>query len=396
MSASKIHPNVLFSALQIFFWSAFCLTSTYMALYLESKGYAKDQIGQLMAISALTLMLGQYFWGTYCYKYKWLSHKHILLFCFCVAIGCNMMVPLFSSQYWVIVVLFSLITFTLSSMSSMIDAWTMFRKLDMPSIHYGLSRGMGSVAFSIVVIGFGYVFRVVHIESMFLFSSFFIFLGICISIWIHRGREENSVLISKIAGITAIRQFLVNQRFMVFMISMCLIFIAYNANSTFFGPLITFLGGSSREFGQGIFISAIGQLPIMLLSAWLLKKIPAYVLLAISFICLIMTTIILFQASSIFMAITAQVFVSIGFGIYIAVSVVYLTQILHQSEVTLGIMLMNSVSYGLSGILGNMLGGLISQQFGLFRMFEINAYVMMLGFLIFVGSFFFLKPLSKH
>lgn len=387
------NPNMLFGALQSFFWSAMCLTCSFLALYLESRGYDKEQIGQLFAISALSLMLGQYVWGAYCYKHAWLSHKHIILFNFCIAIVCNFLFFYISSPFWVLILLFSIFTFTLSSMAPMIDAWTMFRKLDTPQMNYGLTRGMGSVAYALIVIGFGYIFRYLDIQYIFIFSSIFIFLGIIVTVRIHRGRPENSFIVSQIAGIGAAKSLLINKRFMIFILSIFFVFMAYMSNLTFYGLLIKELGGSSREFGQGFFIATFFQLPVMLLTVWLLKKYSAHNLLLFAFLCLLINTLTLTQADSLVVAILSQVFVSISFGIFIPVSINYLTQIVRQSEVTVGIMVMNAITFGLSGMIGNTLGGMVSQRLGLFVMYEVNAYLMLVGLLLFAGSSLFLKPL---
>jgi PPP family 3-phenylpropionic acid transporter len=369
--------------LQSFFWCAVCFNSGFFALFLDSKGYQDYQIGVLFSIGSLSLMLGQFFWGAFCYKRPWLSHKHILLYCFTIVIGLNFVYPFASQHILLLILLFAIYTFTMGSMSSMIDAWTLFRKLDSPYIHYGLTRGIASAMYAITAIVFGYVFRTTGIEVMFLFSSIFIGAAMLFIAIIDRGRLEESHVVTQNAGFGAVKTLMINKKFMILLISVFFIFTAFIVNGNFYGPLILELGGTTSEFGIGMFIMAFSEMPLMLMSGWLLKKFSARIWLVISFFFFTVKSFLLAYSNTLSLAVLAQLAQAFSYGIFLPAVMVYLTQIVKKSEVTVALMVIASISFGLGGFLGNLLSGFISEHFGLIGMLRLIAILPVLGLLLF-------------
>ncbi len=378
--------NLRFAALQSFYWGAVCMTSSFMVLYLQSKGYDPDRIGIILAVSSVAMLVGQYFWGFYCNTNSWFNHKNIILLCLFAGIGVNLLFPYISLHYVLIIVCYFVFSFTLNSIAPMIDAWTMIRKIDSPEINYGLTRGIGSAVYAVSAVGFGYVFRYTGIELMFLFSSLFIGLALITTMFIERGRTQSPNILSKITGFGASVTLLRNSRYVMLLLSLFLIFIAFMSNGAYYGLLIRELGGTTSEFGLGIFLMAISEVPVMIMSAWLLTKFSARLLLSISFVFFLLKAICLALSESLLMATLSQLCQSFSFGLFLPVCLVYITQIVKESELTLAFMLLASVSYGLSGIIGNPLGGWISQEFGLATMYDINTLITATGLGLFIVS----------
>ena len=384
--------NFLFAALQSFYWCASCMTSTYLVLYLKQCGYDTREIGALLSAGSGTFLAGQFFWASYCYRLTWLSHKSIIIGCLITAIVVNLVIPLANTNYLVTLVFYSFFTFTFSSAAPMIDAWTMFRKHDTPGINFGATRGIGSGAYALAAVGFGSLFSTIGLIYMFAFAILFILLAITAASFIDRGTYEESRTASEIAGYKALIYPLRNLHFVALFISVFVVFTAQAANTSYYGLLITELGGSSRDFGSGIFLAAMSEVPVMLLSPWMLTSFSARKLLLLSLGFYVLKAYCFAVADSITLSILAQLAQSFSFGLFLPVTVAYLTTVVRKSQITVAYMLIHSACYGFGGIVGNALGGHVSQIHGLRMMYTVNLYITITGLVVFAASVLFVKP----
>ena len=368
------------------------MTSTYFVLYLKGRGYDARDIGAILSFSSITLLAGQYFWGGYCYKYSWLSHKNIIYMCLVAGIFTNLVIPLSNAEYFVTLLLYAFFTFTFSSAGPMIDAWTMFRKHDTPAINFGLTRGIGSGAYALAAVGFGVLFSFIGLTYMFVIANLFVLLAITVATFIDKGNLQDSRKVSKIAGHGALVYPLRHTRFLALLISVSIVFTATASNNSFYGLLIAELGGDSGDFGLGIFLSAMSEVPVMVLSTWMLTKISARILLLYSLGFYILRAALLAMADTLVVAILAQLAQSFSFGLFLPVTVAYIAQIVRKSEITVAYMLIISACYGLAGIVGNTVGGQIAQIYGLRVMYTFNLLITIIGVVVFAGSLIFTKP----
>ena len=368
------------------------MTSTYLVLYLKERGYDTGAIGAILSISSITFLVAQYFWGSYCYKYSWLSHKNIIFTCLIAGIFANLVIPLTNANYFVTLLLYSFFTFTFSSAAPMIDAWTMFRKHDTPDINFGVTRGIGSGAYALAAVGFGFLFSHIGLTHIFIVANLFITLALTVAAFINKGNLQEATIVSKIAGYRALIYPLRHARFLALLISVFIVFTATASNASYYGLLIAELGGDSSDFGLGIFLSAMSEVPVMLLSTWLLTKISARILLLYSFGFYAVKAVLLAMANTLAVAILAQLAQSISFGLFLPVTAAYITEIVRKSEITVAYILIISTCYGFAGIVGNSLGGQVAQIYGLRVMYTFNLYITIVGLVIFAGSLLFTKP----
>lgn len=368
------------------------MTSTYLVLYLKGRGYDTRGIGAILSVSSITLLVGQYFWGSYCYKYSWLSHKNIIFICLIAGIFANLVIPLTNADYLVTLLLYSFFTFTFSSAGPMIDAWTMFRKHDTPAINFGVTRGIGSGAYALAAVGFGVLFSYIGLTYIFTIANLFILLAITVATFIDNGNLQESIKVSRIAGYGALIYPLRHARFLALLISVFIVFTATASNASYYGLLIAELGGDSSDFGLGIFLSALSEVPVMVLSAWMLTKISARILLLYSLGFYVLKAALLAVANTLVVAILAQLAQSFSFGLFLPVTVAYIAQIVRKSEITVAYMLIFSACYGFAGIVGNTVGGQMAQIYGLRVMYTFNLLITIIGLVVFVCSLIFTKP----
>jgi PPP family 3-phenylpropionic acid transporter len=383
--------NLYFIALQSLFWSAQCLITAFFTMYMKSLGYENDQIGIVVAIGSLTLMAGHYFWGSFCYRTAWLSHKNIIIFCFSLGIILNVVFYFSAEHLWVLIICFACMMFTFLPMSSMIDAWTYFRKNDDPTIQFGLTRGFGSFSYSSVALLFGMIIPFTGMNSIFLFSSLFLVLAIGLTSFIDRGSPTESNRMAQIAGIFASKELFRNAKYVLLLISAFSIYLAANINHYFYSLLILELGGSSREVGYGMFIAAFSEMFVLFTSIWWIRKFRADRLLLIAFGFTFLKSILFAFSDSLPMAIFAQLTHAIAFGLYTPSLLAYLVEIVKKSEHTVALMVISSICSGFGGFIGSIFGGVVSQHFGLSTLFGFCSLFSIVGILTFLFSIIWVK-----
>jgi PPP family 3-phenylpropionic acid transporter len=381
--------NLLFTLLQSFYWASICLSATFLTLYLESQGYNREQTGIIFAWGSISILIGQYFWGAICNRYGWLAHKQIIIFCMFIAIGFNLLFPTFIGNLVMIVALYSLFNFTYYSVAPLIDAWTMARKIDSPEINYGLTRGIGSAVYAVVAILFGFILSVTDLANMFIYSSLFVMVGVFVSLLIRPARVESEGQTVAISGFAMTLDLFKNARYVILLSALLFTFTASNANFSFYGLLISELGGTSYEFGIGMFISAMSEFVVMLLFASIAKKFSTKILLISSFIGLILKSLLFALSTELYFAIASQLLNAISFGLFLPACISYMTQIVKKSEITIAIATFASMSWGIAGITGNYFGGVVSQYFGIQTMFVMNACIAATGLAIFMLTYIY-------
>jgi PPP family 3-phenylpropionic acid transporter len=158
-------------------------------------------------------------------------------------------------------------------------------------------------------------------------------------------------------------------------------------NFTFYGLLITELGGASYEFGIGMFINAMSQFVVMLMFASIAMKFSTQILLICSFIALILKSLLLAWSTDLTFAIVSQVIDAVSFGLFLPACIAYITQIVKKSETTIAIAAFGTMSTGIAGMIGNYLGGIVSQDYGIHSLFYVNAVLAAMGLAIFMLTF---------
>jgi PPP family 3-phenylpropionic acid transporter len=222
---------------------------------------------------------------------------------------------------------------------------------------------------------------------MFIYSSIFVAVGVLISLLIRSARVESEDQTVAISGFAMTLDLFRNVRYVILLSALLFTFTASNANFSFYGLLISELGGTSYEFGIGMFISAMSEFVVMLLFALIAKKFSTKILLICSFLGLILKSVLFALSSEIYVAIASQLINSISFGLFLPACISYITKIVKKSEVTIAIATFASVSWGIAGMTGNYLGGFVSEHFGLQMMFGANACIAATGLAIFMLTY---------
>ena len=169
-----------FGSLQWFFWSGYCTLFAFLVLYLKTKNYDEIQIGFIMSAISIASIVGQPFWGHRSDRRN--EIRNILIVCFLISGVASLLIPVFYRSFMIIIIICLIVSFTENSMPTIIDSWTLNAAVERPWIDYGLTRGLGSLGYSLTAVIFGIMLDKFGYQLMFYTHFVFILItaGICL------------------------------------------------------------------------------------------------------------------------------------------------------------------------------------------------------------------------
>ena len=164
---------------------------------------------------------------------------------------------------------------------------------------------------------------------------------------------------------------------------------------TFFSNHFMSLEGANNSLlGLCYFISACSEVPYLLLSDKLFKKIGAGKLLCISAVTLLIRWVLLATTSDYRVAMFSQIFHGWGFIVMTVSLSKYINLTVPPELKASGQMLLAVVSFGIARVIGNFGGGLLADAMGMQKVFIVSAAICALTGLIFAPYYLRRKPLN--
>jgi MFS transporter, PPP family, 3-phenylpropionic acid transporter len=182
---------------------------------------------------------------------------------------------------------------------------------------------------------------------------------------------------------------LLKDRKLLLLISFALIIqITISYFSTFFGIYYQQLGASKSLLGYAYFISSFSEVPFLLFSHKILKKVKPEHALIFAGITAGIRWIILGTVSNIYIILASQALHGVGFIIIMVTLAMYVNEHAPQELKASGQALIGLVNAGASKIIASLFGGYLSDIFGLKQMFINNFFIAIIAILIFSIIFY--------
>lgn len=397
----SVQLNVLFSMLQCFFWSANCIYFSFLVMFLNANGYPHKTIGFLMMllavlntfVPAIAGYLADFF----------IPIKKIVVGCLFLSIPAAFLLPAAVSVVPLTFVAVCCMSVLEKSLSSVIDSWEMRVQQHKSYLNYGLTRGSASLAFALVGIVFGNVFARTGLGAMFTVHAIFAGIALLAAVFldavpVQHPKADRRFCASdcakaqpaapqKSSYFNVVRELLRDRRYRLLLISLMCYGTSTVAIHTFQPLLITEIGGTSADLGTCLFVMAVSEVPMMILFQRMVRKVGSGKLLRLAFFCTILRVGICAVVPSIGWLIAAQLIHALAFGLYLPAALRYISDITPSKVKATAITLAMACADGLSGVIANPLGGLVSDALGIRSVFLMLACIAAIGFLVFCLSF---------
>jgi PPP family 3-phenylpropionic acid transporter len=247
-------------------------------------------------------------------------------------------------------------------------------------INFGVSRGMGSVAYATTAVVLGQLIEFLNPNActyLFVISSILLFIDLFsfedIQIQDSNKNEETTSIIEVVKTYKVFFMILLGFGFM---------FSATSALSVYLINIVKNLGGSTSLYGVAVFAMAASELPFMSIVHTLLKKHKAESILFIASIFYIFRNFTICLAGNTTILIIGMLFQGASYGLFTGVITYYVNDYLKPEHQVLGQTLIAMITTGFGSTIGNVLGGFLQDSFGLQSMLYFAMGITIIAFIM--------------
>ena len=367
-----------FGAFYFFYFATLGTYLPYWPIYLETLGFALQEIGELMAIALLTKILAPYIWG-------WLADRlryRLKLIRWSDFIACLAFIPIFYAQdYYTIALILFLFSFFWNASLPQVEALTL-SNLKYHAHRYSLIRLWGSVGFIIMNVVGAWLISIhgADIIPWFMFSLLFL-------LWLTTQSLSEPKLPLTTVRIPSILSSLNAPLVALFAICFLIQFVH--------GPYYAYFTIYMQEQGYGTYtigwfwaIGVIAEILVFIYCSALLRRYKTVHLLFIVIVATALRWLLLaYYHDYIVVVLFAQSLHAITFGVYHAVLINTISKLLPTGSEGRGQALYSSLSFGVGGGLGTYVASQLWEQLPSQQLFAYAGLVTLI-------SLFCLLPLS--
>jgi len=358
MNKSEINKlNITGMLLQAAFWFGICTYMAFMVTTLMDYGWSASAAAGAMAAMSIVAMVMQPLYGYISDKY--LSEKKLSILLLVLTVVCFALMPfsLGSGSRALVIINMTAIAMTGLHVNSLVDAWIIGLKQELPSINYGLMRGTGSLAFALSAQIAGTVSAAFGHNARLWLGCAALLLAVCVALSFrptrpHRQSGEGGAA-GKLGGMEAFRLIFSSRQYCLLLSSAFFLLLSNSAIITLIQLLIRDFDGTTAQMGTASALMAGSEVPLMFLMAALMKKIGFKQLIVFCGAAYVIRMFITASVGTISGLMYAMLLQGITFAVLIPLSMSYLSKIVDERVRSTAVTTYAAICFSLTGILAN-------------------------------------------
>ena len=384
--------NQKYPAIMALFMTAYYITNSiyqsYMSLYYTSISFSSGQIGAINAAVALASLGGQPLWGICADR---ISSRRRLISLLALASGCIALIFRMTRLFLPLMILAGIFAFFYTAIQPMGDS-VVLKRLEESGHPFGPLRLCGCLAFAVSGLFFGRIMRGSgreHLIPLFTAGMYAITAAAAFSLPASPGGQSKHARRMSFSKLIKHRDLL---RLLAFT---GVVQITMGYFYTFFSPhFMSLKGANSSLLGMCYLISAISEIPFLLLADKLFDRFGAGKLMCTAALSLLIRWCLLALGKSIPIAMFSQVFHGWGFIVMTVCMAKYISRTVPEELQASGQMLLAIVSFGIARVAGNLGGGLLADAMGRQNVFWICAGLCAIALCVFTPFCMRMPPLN--
>lgn len=357
----------------------------YIVLYYRELGMSGGEIGVLGAILPLGGALLAPVWGILADRYS--THRLVLNAVLMLAAVAAILLTQVNS-FWSFLPLTIILAIFLAPVIPLLDGYgiTISERHGLP---YGQLRLWGSVGFTVGVWVIGWLMGST-VTTLFI-PAFAIALAFC---------SLSTLGFSSLHVQSApwewrrVASILRDPIMLTLLLTVYLLAWGMNAVFTYFAIYITELGGTVELVGIASAIGALSELPVMAFAGWWTRVLGSQRMLVFAIVVLAIRFFIYGLLPEAGWVLPFQLLHGVSVGLYILASVT----LVHQrasSDLAATAQSLLASTFALGQITGTLLGGLLLERIGIFSMYHVMSFLMLIALLVFVGGLRWYSGMAK-
>ncbi len=183
-----------------------------------------------------------------------------------------------------------------------------------------------------------------------------------------------------------LRQILDHRSTVLFLVSVFLLSVTIAGANQFFSIYMAAIGSSEGLIGLAWAVSAMSEVPMMLLSGALIRQMGISRFLIIAFLVYALRWALLSVISAPEWVVVVQLLQGISFTAFLVGGVTYIARLAPAGLGATAQAIFSSTTFGLGAFAGSLLGGFLYDQVGLARMFLVNSGIALIACSVFLLS----------
>ena len=349
--------QIRYTLLHIAYWSAYAAFAGFQTALLLERGFSSGDAGVFAALRCLAGIVSQPLIGGWADRHPKVPLKYVLAACLVAALGITALFYVVSPGFaGTAVIIFLLGALELNSYPLLNSMAMQFVAVGV-EVNYGLSRGLGSLAYAVSCVLLGRMASALGVEKVLLVNLLFLLLLIAAALTFptapviavtQSGAEEAPHSILYILKS--------NPPFTLMMAAVLFCMTAMMPIENFMFNIVEGSGGNETHLGLALFVMGAAELPSAFLFTKLKPrmKVQSIMVLAIFFVMLKSACMLIPVLRVILLVQLLQMF---GYGLFLPSSVYYVNEKVPVVDRVRGQAIMMMASTGLGGVFGNVIAG---------------------------------------
>ncbi|MCX7772385.1 MAG: MFS transporter [Clostridia bacterium] len=351
----------LLMLLSFFTWSTVPLLYAFIPVYFKNVGFNDLKIGILTSLGPLCCILVQPFIGV---RVDRARSKNAILMLLYSGVAISITLTMFSTSFYYLLAIGLVLAVFQSAMVSVSETITL-EHLENTKWDYGIVRACGTIGYALLAVLLGYLIKV-HDKSIFVVTALTTLACILIMLGIPRvkGHQSDGQRVS----FTKLFQ---SPQLMVYLFFNMTIQISLGFFSSFFPIYLKDMGGGSL-LGITLFITAASELPFLFNAQKLVNKLGVPKLLVLSMVLMSVRLLLLSQITNPYWTLPVNVLHGGTFIVFTYSLATFINKEAPKELRATGQTFNSVLGMGIGRMLGSILGGGLSQTFGLRQTFLIT------------------------
>lgn len=376
----RLKDHYLFHAgISCFFYLAYGAFNVVLSMYCQDIGMSASQIAYIVSFSPFISIITQPYFGYL--ADKWKSCRKVAILLMALTAIC-MMVFAISLNFWVLLLSSGFVLGFLNAVTPLTDRIGVASPYD-----FGKIRLWGSIGYAIMAQISGILYQYISPFSNFIVGVLGSILTIlCIYMVSDPKLDESASKEKSISLLEGMKVLVHNKDFMVFLVISFFFWGACSANFNYLSIFIRSLGGSASQVGTYQLCATLFEIPMILATDFLIKKIPYRKIMMFSILASVVNFAWYATLPSVSMIIMVFVFKGFSTILFTMITVRMVIQMVPSTYV--------SSAYGIQSMLGRGLGAMLFQLAGgrIIDMFNMSIFYVFLAIgaiLAFLCTFLF-------
>ena len=371
--------TLIYSLMQALFWMFFCAVIGFGVVFLLQEGFSATSIGLIVALANIAGAILQPLIADFADRSERVTLSHLIILLAAIAMAASFLSVTLSGA--AVPYIYGLLIAVTSIMMPLINAVGMYFNAVGYHCNYGIARAMGSLGFALISFFMGYYVEWFGAGSIpmvaFVLAGILLLVMVAVPTPIHIPLmdDKDETFNQKILATGFVKRY---PGFFLILIGVVLVFSFHNMTNTYLIQMIQHVGGAEKDLGFTLALAAVLELPAMILFTRFQKRINTVNIMRLATIFFVLKGLAYVFAGNVFHIYGTQLLHALSFAPFMPALVYYSSERMKRQDQVKG-QAMVTTAITLGGVFGNTVGGILTDQTGVFNMLLAGLVLVVVG-----------------